>query len=268
MRYPLSVHRGTFAFAVLVPLVACGLTVEGTAGPGGGAEDDGGRLQPDGSPVLPIDDAGGAAPGDAGGDVAPSPSCKGTAGPTPIRVDTFCVDRTEVTRAQYAAFLAAATTEGQPAHCSWNVSFGTVASSDELPMTNIDWCDARAFCAWAGKRLCTASESRSACSSGGRKYPYGTTYVAGRCNDATAVKAGPVAAGSLTCTSELGVHDMIGNVWEWVDKCSGTTGANDACAFGTGGAWGHLYDCDQTASGFVRQSKALDVGFRCCSDLE
>ncbi len=247
---------------------SCGLDVVGvmggkaadaTAGDGGPTAGDGSSPSVEGgsdanaNPDAPIDGP------------IPSPTCKGSAGPTAIKVGTYCIDRTEVTHAEYAAFLASGFST-QPAYCSWNTSFETVATPDDLPMTNIDWCDAWTFCAWAGKRLCTQAESRGGCSPPGQKYPYGTSYQPGRCNDLNAGRNAAVAVASLTCSSALGVQDMIGNVWEWIDKCDAQTGSDDACDFSYGGAWGQSYDCDTTATGFKRNDKAADVGLRCCSD--
>jgi len=75
----------------------------------------------------------------------------------------FCIDATEVTQAQYQAFLASKNgdTTGQPAACGWNTSFQPFASCNFAPATRasqpvsgVDWCDAYAFCAWTGKQMC------------------------------------------------------------------------------------------------------------------
>jgi len=98
----------------------------------------------------------------------------------------FWIDTTEVTVAQYSAFLAAPSHAPQDVVCSGNVSGGglpafeppascTVAGlpggkfmtadggvrvldggapGGNLPMTCVDWCDALAFCVWSGKDLC------------------------------------------------------------------------------------------------------------------
>jgi formylglycine-generating enzyme len=250
------------ASAGLAAVAACAIDVRGTlsearadaaapSGPDATTAPDGATSTPDASP-------------DAGGD----PRCRGTRGPTAVHVGAYCIDRTEVTRADYAAFLSAPLPfASQPTACAWNTSYGSVGAPDALPVASVDWCDARAFCEWAGKRLCTRAEWRGACSAAGEAYPYGAGYEDGRCNDKNAARSGPVAVGSLSCAGALGVHDMLGNVWEWIDDC-GNGGAGAPCAFGYGGAWGHTYSCDQTASGFTRASSAGDVGFRCCSDLE
>ena len=213
------------------------------------------------------DDADGAADAAGGEDSgtdgsAPTPdggadaSCPGHAGPSPVRVTTpagsFCIDSTEVTNDAYAAFVDATskTSVEQPAMCAWNTSFvpsgwPPAAGRGALPVTNVDWCDAFAFCTWAGKRLCgrigggtnrpddendaAQSEWFAACTGGGaRTYPYGDAYDRSACTgDATS----PAAAGSLkTCEGGYpGVFDMSGNVEEWVDACTGSSGANDDC---------------------------------------
>ncbi|MET0596005.1 MAG: SUMF1/EgtB/PvdO family nonheme iron enzyme, partial [Polyangiaceae bacterium] len=182
--------------------------------------------------------------------------CPGTAGPTPVRVGAYCIDSTEVTNDHYAAFLATnPSTSALPAVCSFKTSFtpmgGWPAASGRgaYPVAYIDWCSAKAYCEWAGKRLCGAigggPSSRdsasnknvdqwyAACSAGGtRGFPYGgNTYMSGRCNDAEALIGGAEAVASrTTCVGgSPGIYDMDGNLWEWEDGCDGQSGATDGC---------------------------------------
>ena len=74
----------------------------------------------------------------------------------------------------------------------------SLATASDAPVTCIDWCDAHAYCAWAGKRLCGsigggpnipssvsiagADQWYRACShAGDHKFPYGDTYASGTC---------------------------------------------------------------------------------------
>jgi formylglycine-generating enzyme required for sulfatase activity len=78
-----------------------------------------------------------------------------------VRTTSFYADSTEVTSAQYALFLAAKSAKlgEQAAECSWNMSFepdfvqGQPMARPNQPVTNVDWCDAAAYCAWADKQL-------------------------------------------------------------------------------------------------------------------
>src|SRR5262249_40663852 len=110
----------------------------------------------------------------------------------------------------------------------------------DRPVHAVDWCDAFAYCAWAGKRLCgriaggsvdptfgtdLASESEwyNACSRGGQHaYPYGDTYDPRACNGLEyGAGTGPqLPVGSLSsCTGGFaGLFDMSGNVSEWEDS--------------------------------------------------
>src|SRR5262249_39830790 len=104
------------------------------------------------------------APIDAGAVTSDCPT--GLPGPPLIAVPPpsggrFCIDATEVTNAQYAAFLATnPQTSLQPARCtSWNGTYagayvGPLTGRDDYPVVGVTWCDAFAYCKWAGKRLC------------------------------------------------------------------------------------------------------------------
>jgi ELWxxDGT repeat protein len=229
------------------------------------------------------------------GDGTPPPDsdapCEGHHGPSMVRFGVWCIDSTEVTAAQYAEFLAANVAPGGPhALCATNATFAPEPNSTacydpvqapNLPMVCIDWCDAAAYCAWAGKRLCgnvgaqpqsEQSQWGAVCSNyGANLYPYGNTYVQSRCNDErhdgttdTMTSNDHVyPVGSVDCEGTLsGVHDLVGNVAEWNDD-NWNFDRQPACG---GGYRTPSADSDcETCSLLTRTTRSAAIGFRCCS---
>ncbi|MEO7111182.1 MAG: SUMF1/EgtB/PvdO family nonheme iron enzyme, partial [Polyangiaceae bacterium] len=196
----------------------------------------------------------------------------------------------------FLAALAAGATISQPAECAFNTDAGTTDfNADKLtPVTNVDWCDAYAFCAWAGKRLCgkigggpltttsigdpSMSEWMRACTiapdGGTQIYPYGDTPSATACNGAE-LDAGKVAeiASLPACVGGApGVFDMSGNVDEWDNGCDHATGSGDCCDTRGGGFHDFETACGigdvlpANCAGRTRGETHSDVGIRCCSD--
>lgn len=109
----------------------------------------------------------------------------------------FWIGRTAITVAQYAKFCAA-TGRAAP------------TSDPELPITEVSWVDADAFCRWVGVALPTELEwEQAARGPDGRSYPYGDT-PGGSFRD-LAYPATPVGQGS---ESPCGARDM-GELQEW-----------------------------------------------------
>ena len=213
-----------------------------------------------------------------------------TKGGAMVVMGSLCIDRTEVTAADYQGFLASTTKPVQSAECAWNADYVSSAplTPATRPVTGVDWCDAYAFCAWAGKHLCglrreldggyldkgqasspNFSEFAAACTNfGAFSWPYGSSYVAGACNtDNDADAALEPVANRASCQGPTpGLFDLVGNAWEWVDACDhfGEGGTNDTCLF-LGGAYGTSgpETCAST-SGSGRTFQGIDVGFRCC----
>jgi len=148
-------------------------------------------------------------------------STRGADDERPVRVRTlpaFHIDRTEVTRAMYARCVSAR-------RCP-PISID-LATGVDLPVTNVNWNEARAFCAFAGGRLPTEDEwEKAARGSDGREFPWGAELDCARANWGNFENEGPcagrnpgkpVAAGSYPQgASPFGALDMAGNVWEWV----------------------------------------------------
>lgn len=221
----------------------------------------------------------------------PLASCPGDGGPLAVNAGTFCIDSTEVTKRQYAAFVLAkgGDTSGQPEVCTWNTSYvpscsWPLAGDGEEPVRCVDWCDAYGFCAWSGKRLCgdvrggplatellgtAADQWYSACSHAGeRAYPYGV-YDPSACNGADLGEGKPVAVATLdACVGGYpGIFDMSGNVTEWIDSCEGNEGPNDVCIMENGADVDNASQlkCGRTFT-VTRQGGAdSHRGFRCCS---
>lgn len=225
---------------------ACDCGGGGSAGSGGGGT--GGASGTGGS--------GGADSGAAGGGGAGGTAGSGTGncpanlpGPTLVDLGKFCIDSTEVSVAQYQQFLKAKNGDmsGQPSVCSGNTSYDIGCPQEPKgpnePVRCISWCDASMYCAWAGKHLCgkigggsvtdaqfndpTVFEWMYACSQGGTTaYPYGDTKQ----NDACVTDLSPYVTqgvqdvGSVsTCHGTTppfdAIHDMDGNVGEYVNSC-------------------------------------------------
>ncbi|HMR09068.1 MAG TPA: SUMF1/EgtB/PvdO family nonheme iron enzyme, partial [Polyangiaceae bacterium] len=149
---------------------------------------------------------------------------------------------------------------------------------ETLPVTCVDWCDAQAFCLWAGKELCgdsttalddaAQSDWYAVCSAnGGNEYPYGANYKGDACNGADANKASPAAPGTFTaCSTAASVFDLTGNVSEWTGACSQNT--EDGPCQVRGGSYGssaQQLECAH-AEVITRKQTAPTRGFRCCHE--
>jgi sulfatase modifying factor 1 len=223
--------------------------------------------------------------------------CPGTGGPEMVSVGDSCVDSTEVTRAQYAAWLATSpSAAGQDAACAWNTSFAPDSSCmglsavcqtgcDGHPQVCVDWCDAQAYCASVGKRLCGGytmapawdhdndAELAEACNAGtSDAYPYGGSGSPSNCNGSELGAGTTFPVMSLaSCAREHAdgkIYDTAGNVWEWEDACDAPSGASDKCrvrggSFLEAAANATCTSVDKTRE---RSAVAVNVGFRCCAN--
>ena len=155
-----------------------------------------------------------------------------------VYVDTFCIDKYPVTNAQYKMFI-----DVNPQWCKpskwdkqnkskkkilsifrkyhginylkhWNWNNFPVGKADH-PVTHVSWYAAMAYSKWVGKRLPTEAEWEKAARGGltGQKYPWGNNL------DSNMVYCGK-NVGETTSVGEYpannyGLHDIVGNVWEW-----------------------------------------------------
>lgn len=132
----------------------------------------------------------------------------------PVRktyVDAFYLDQYEVTNQQYAAFAKATSHRTPP---NW-IKGAVPPGKEKLPVADIDWNEASAYCTWAGKRLPTEAEWERAARglAEGKTYPWGDRKVTKQdaCYD---TMKGPCAIGQFA-PNDFGLYDMAGNVWEW-----------------------------------------------------
>jgi sulfatase modifying factor 1 len=227
---------------------------------------------------------------DGGVESASDSGCPGTAGPAMVKVGGYCIDTTEVTAAQYAQFLATNPDPGTSGDLSCVAANKTSyapstwpnGAIDDRAVVYVDWCDALAFCTWAGKRLCQGVlddvdagtyEWFEACTNGRTTpLPYGDASVDFVCNagnmtlpDGGAMSLAPVK--SYKACHGLGaysaIYDQVGNAREWQGACNGAS-----CDL-LGGSWEYSGDtCDEgLGQPVLKTDDTNDVaGFRCCAD--
>jgi formylglycine-generating enzyme required for sulfatase activity len=175
----------------------------------------------------------------------------------------FWIDKTPVTNAEYAGFVAA-TGHEPPEHWKGKTPPGNIA---EHPVVWVSWRDAVAYAQWAGKRLPDEEEwEKAARGTDGRRYPWGS-WAEWRCNSRESGNGTttPVNQYSPDGDSPYGCVDMAGNAWEWTTSSMG--GENRVVR---GGSFD--YDCDYARcthrGGYALDRHWINCGFRCvvCSD--
>lgn len=153
------------------------------------------------------------------------------------------------------------------------------------PQVMVSWYEAQRACETQGKRLCTQAEWTFACEGPDMNpYPYGLNRDSNACRidhqtvrpdrarlgnpmtsaDESARLYEAVPSGSMArCVSWAGVHDMTGNVDEWVVNETGTP-FNSALK---GGWWGNIRArCRPATTSHNEGFVYYQIGFRCCAD--
>lgn len=219
-------------------------------------------------------------------------------------VESFWIDRTEVTVAAYSRCVAAGGCK-KPSGAGKICNYKNAAKGDH-PINCVTQDDAVSYCSWAGKRLPADLEWEYAALGGKepRQFPWGNESPLCVVKTAGAKGTGGAARNWLcwdgkeipcddlpspanytggTCPvgafprgdSHWGAADMAGNVWEWL-PATGENGGQPMAAI-CGGGWRAAYPLDDLRfNGFnitvcmpvSTKFTSEDVGFRCAMDWE
>jgi formylglycine-generating enzyme required for sulfatase activity len=203
-------------------------------------------------------------------------STQGDEDERPVRkvvVKTFAIDRTEVTRGEYAACIAAGKCKPPPGPPAPVPAGADDVKLPKVPVTGVDWNEAQAFCRFAGGRLPTEAEwEKAARGTDGREYPWGNDADCGRANWGNFEGEGPCAGKNPghpvpvgqypSGASPYGVLDLGGNVWEWVaDKYDDEPGRRVV----RGGSCCSYFVGPRAANrnAWAPEHRDGDLGFRC-----
>ncbi len=129
-----------------------------------------------------------------------------------VTLQSYAIDKYLVTNAQYARFVAAT---GHRPPLNWKD--GRIPKGDVLhPVTMVTWYDAKAYAAWAQKRLPTEAELEHAGrGADGRRWPWGNTMDPTKLNTYYNVGSTSPVTAYPQGASPYGVLDLAGNVDEW-----------------------------------------------------
>jgi iron(II)-dependent oxidoreductase len=202
----------------------------------------------------------------------------------PMKMKSFFMDRYPVTNLQFKKFVDVSgyhPADGLNFLRDWKNGSYPDGWGDK-PVTWVSLEDARAYAAWAGKRLPHEWEWQYAAQGkDGRAYPWGREWKA----DAVPVAEqgrtmrGPDAVSAhASGVSLFGMVDMVGNVWQWTDeyvdehtRAAILRGGSYYQAQGSMWYFPQAYRNDQhgklllMAPGYDRSGA---VGFRCVVDAE
>ena len=193
-----------------------------------------------------------------------------------VIVDSFFIDKFEVTNAEYLEFCKA-TDRGLPEF--WNMeAFHSGSDFPNHPVVGVSWRDAKDYAEWCGKRLPTEAEWEYAARGGldGKPFPDDDTFDAKAANFTQSELGGTVEVGSYS-PNGFGLHDMAGNVAEWVEDWYGADYYLKSPARNPkgpekgkfrvfrGGGWHSGPYCNRVVhrNGLPLNWKDFNMGFRC-----
>lgn len=188
-----------------------------------------------------------------------------------VNVEPFLIGKYEITYAQYDQF---ALNTGRELPDDGN--FGR----DNRAVVNITWDEAIAFCKSLGYRLPTEVEWEFAARSGGKEQVIAGARSMDLLKEYAIVRSSGINFSFMVGTkkpNDLGLFDMSGNVFEWIDEfyqfysLPDQKHDNDADAIRIirGGSFGEEEMATRTywRVGTLRDVAATDIGFRCAKSL-
>jgi formylglycine-generating enzyme required for sulfatase activity len=210
-----------------------------------------------------------------------------------VALDSFWLDRTEVTNGQYERCVDSGACD-PPTFSDSRTRAAYYGHADyaDYPVVKVGWYDAKAYCEWAGVWLPTEAEwEYAARGSDGHMYPWGNGEPdcekanfwhgeEGCARDTAAVGSYPVDV------SWCGAYDLAGNVSEWVADVYGEYPSerqvNPTGALAgryrviRGGSWfnnaftmrGANRDRDPPFSPYAPGRGFYSLGFRCAKSSE
>jgi len=200
-----------------------------------------------------------------------------------MQVDAFDIDKYPVTNKEFKVFL-----DASHYHPKDDLNFlkdwqgeNYLPGWENKPVTWVSLEDARAYAAWAGKRLPHEWEWQYALQGPehDRRYPWGNAWRpdAVPLPDEDRVLRGPDDVHAhATGISAYGVMDMVGNVWQWTDEYVDEHTRSAIVRGGSyyrpaGSKWyfPQAYQSDQHGK-LLLMAPSMDrsgtIGFRCVSD--
>lgn len=212
------------------------------------------------------------------GEYAKPAKCK-----VPRQRRRFCVDREEFAESAPSPCPTEATTSSAQTPATAPVSVNppppagdpaAAPASCIMPIVNKSWTEAKALCEARGARLCKESEWEFACEGPDMSpYPYGWKRDSTVCNFDKTSLGGPMEklkdlrapiSAFPECRSPFGVHDMVGNVDEWVERENSAPPYRSALR---GGWWlPGRNRCRAATTAHDEGYSGKQVGFRCCKD--
>lgn len=138
-----------------------------------------------------------------------------------VKVREFAIGKFEVTFKEWDACVKAGGCENKAKDNGWG--------RDDRPVVGVSWNDAQQYVVWlsekTGKeyRLLSEAEWEYAARSGNASaYPWGANISRNKANcnmcGSKFDRRRTAPVGSFR-PNAFGLHDMVGNVWEWVDDC-------------------------------------------------
>lgn len=201
-----------------------------------------------------------------------------------VFVPSFWIDRAEVTNAQYQLCVASGQcTLPSGFDSPTRINYYNDPQYADYPVLWVNWAQANAYCAWAGRRLPTEAEWEKAARGGdGRLYPWGDQPPDNTLLNFNLAAQDTTRVGSFpNGASPYGALDMAGNVVEWVDgfyydsyfplvsnTVTPTASFRGGVRILRSSSWKDLFENIRAASRRFSNSEASafnDVGFRCAA---